>query len=55
MRQELARLNAVLADIARASRRQNPVSAGRIAKVESPGESGTDFPNLFDFSPEGID
>jgi hypothetical protein len=30
-------------------------ATGRIAKVESPGDADADFPNLVDFSPEGID
>jgi hypothetical protein len=55
IRQELAPLNGVFADMARASGGRNPVAAGRIAKVGLPGEADADFPNLFDYSPENLD
>jgi hypothetical protein len=54
VRQELAPLNGVFTDIARASGGQNPVAADRITKVEPAGDADADFPNLFDFSPDGI-
>jgi hypothetical protein len=55
VRQELAPLNGVFADVTRASGGRNPVVAGRITKVGPPGDADADFQNLFDYSQEGLD